>query len=304
MPGPESASATIEVPAQSAGTDQTADAASTRAAPAEPITWGDGGDVGDETAPNQTAEGDSDDGAAPDMAALTSMIDTAMQTPGEQAQTSSQPGTPAAKEDGGDAADFGPAPTLSEKALARLADVLGDDGAKELADEINATFAAMHSSIGKVKPTIDRASKDIQSVAERQRAEDAKRFDEQIDAKFDKLAASHPVYGTGDSRNRSARRAVFAEADRIAAELAAKPAALKAIKAKLPAGVALADVVLFKAHTAIYGNSPTTPDAVRELQQQVVSRSKQRTVQPGGRSGRSGGDEDTSFEALTRIWKK
>lgn len=310
---------TIEAPAtQGAGTNVAA--ADVNAGGDEPITWG--GDAGDETASSdagnaqgvseQSDSTDANEGADAAEVDLASVFDAAM-TPTADAGGSQtaiangqvQPQATGQQPPAVPASDAGPAPTLSAALVDKLKGELSPELSDSLVAEINKTFSDLHSRIGQVDPKVTKAAEQIQTVAQRQQQEDQQRHEAQIDAMFDKMAAAgKTVYGTGQSRNLSARRAVYAEADRLAMQIQSVPGALQRLRSTLPKGASVAEALIAKAHAEIYGSQPTTSQAVKQVQDSVIKRHGQRTVQPGGRAGTRSSEEGTTFEDLKQIWTK
>lgn len=297
---------------QNAGGTATAEAPATAEPAPETISWSPSASGG-EDAPSAGSETQDSGGSgqepsgvdASDPYALADLVSGAMTGTAQPAESSPAPEAPAANANPASPADPGAAkaPALSNELAASLTAEFGETGTK-LVGEMNKLIADLHGKVASVEPV----SKRVESVANRQAREDQQRYEAAVNATFDELHdAGLTSVGKGESANRDLRIAVHQKADQIAGELLASPAQLQALKAKL--GVTRNDDPKLK--KAIYSSAysrllpkQTKAEEISGVRKDVVSRSGQRTVQPGGRSAASKPTDDTSYSGLTAIWSK
>lgn len=192
------------------------------------------------------------------------------------------------------------APTLASDIAQAINDSLGTDVGTKLVEAINKQFADLHAQIGNVQPKVAEAAQQVQSVAQRQAMEDAKREDAEINAIFDRMSDRRAVYGKGESLNKPARIAVFQEASNIAREIASSPAKHKAFMASLK-GADPKEAVLAMADSRIYGKEVTTPEAIKQIRGTLERRSAGKSIPPGGQSVRPNETDDMYADARS-IW--
>jgi len=301
---------------QNAGGTATAEAPSSAPAASETVSWspsanGGGSDpsAGSETQDSGGSVQDDAAGDASDPYALADLVSGAMSGTAQPADASPNAAAPAANANANANApspgdpNAAKAPALSGELAASLTAEFGETGTK-LVGEMNKIIADLHGKVASVEPV----SKRVESVANRQQREDQQRYEASVNATFDELHdAGLTGVGKGESANQDFRIAVHQKADQIAGELLASPAQLQALKAKL--GVTRNDDPKLK--KAIFANAysrllpkQTKAEEISGVRKDVVSRSGQRTVQPGGRSAASKPSDDTSYAGLTAIWSK
>lgn len=176
-----------------------------------------------------------------------------------------------------------PAPQINPETLLKLAPSLADDEAKAVADELNKHFATLHAPLADV----------VQFAAQirEQQAMAARQGIDALHAKF--IAAGVKALGEPNKLNRN----LTDQIERLAT--------LKRDMYYRASGRMLSDEQALAATIRELGlyTTPTKADAVKQVQQQVIKRSAQRSVAPGGRSPATASGAGYRSEA-EQIWTR